>query len=439
VTSTVDSVDLKAYDALRFMEGLLAAKNYDQFIRAESSFYMRFIRSTETHQHHDAMFRLLEPLVSRYGDVVRGASGPAVDESNEDSVCYFLPSLDNDLAHIELLANILRAGGRERERKIYIAGFSDGGTTVGSRNISDLATNYRVTVVALKQTHQALVEFSRWFFKNKIGLLVHYSIPTLLPVWLSVFGPDRVAWYITKFELESFTLLRHGISGVGTIYQTIQRDKVSWRRAPAALPVNYLFNFKISRSTSVRAVSVNREKKLRNPKFLESVSDILLENVDVEFYWTGRERDLSIVSAFAAHGLSSRNRFLGWVNHVELLPKYDVFLDTFGLSGMVAASAFSSGMPVMFMRDSGSWLESFEEEIISELQHTDPTIDRRIAAILADSPEDYVAKASDLICRIRCGEFDGSWQREVGQSWFFNSLRAYERHDRALREILSAR
>ncbi len=432
VTSLVE----QARAALLFLKRLLDSQQYDQFIRAESAFYMKFIRAIETHEHHDVMFRMLEPLVIQYGERVRSQVSFKKDVSVGNSVCYFLPSLDNDLAHIELLSNILRSRSDNKSRRFFIAGFSENGTAIRSRNITQLARDYDISIIALKSSHQAVIDFSRWFLSNGVGLLVHYSIPTLLPVWLEVLGSHRVAWYITKFELESFRHLKNGISGVGTKYEIIRRERVSWYRAPAALPQSYLFNFVSTGRSDIQAITVNREEKIKNPDYLRTVTAILCENSGVSFSWTGRDHDKFIVDSFTASGLGSRNKFLGWVNHVELLPRYDIFLDTFGLSGIVAASAFTSGMPTLFMRDSGTWIESFEEEIVDECIGQEPDIASRISSVLADSPEDYRSKAAALIGVIRAGRFTGGWQREIGMKWFFDSNRAFQRHERAINDIL---
>jgi hypothetical protein len=426
----------QAQAALLFMKRLLDSQQHDQFIRAESAFYMKFIRAIETHEHHDTMFRMLEPLVIQYGERVRRQVGVEKGGSVGDSVCYFLPSLDNDLAHIELLSNILRSRSDNKSRRFFIAGFSESGTAIRSRNITQLAREHGISVIALKSSHQALIDFSRWFLSNGIGLLVHYSIPTMLPVWVEVLGPHRVAWYITKFELESFRNLKYGISGVGTKYEIIRRERVSWYRAPAALPQSYLFDFVSTGRGDIQTVTVNREEKIKNPDYLHAITTILHENPGVHFSWTGRDHDRFIVESFKASGLASRNKFLGWVNHVELLPRYDIFLDTFGLSGMVAASAFSSGMPTLFMRNSGTWLESFEEEIVDACIDQEPDIESRISSVLADSPEDYLSKATKLIDAVREGRFTGCWQKDIGMKWFFDSNRAFQRHERAINEIL---
>ncbi len=433
--SRVPSPSDEVERALGSMSALLDANRFDDFIAAEVSFYSRYIRTTETHDHHDRMFRRLEPLVSRYGRVLARGGPVAAEASRDSSVCYFLPSLDNDLAHIELLSTLLKAAGPNRPRTTYIAGFAMNPAAVGSRNIAVLARDHGVKVVLLALSHGALVSFCRWFLDNRIGLLVHYSIPTLLPCWLEVFGSDRVAWFISKFELECFSRLRHGISAAGTRYEVVFKDRVRWRRAPSSLPEHYFFQHALEHHREIRLISINREEKLRNPAFLGAVTEILRRNPVARFYWTGRHRDALVTNFFGKNNLEGRQEFVGWVNHREVLPVYDFFLDTFGLSGMVAASAFSSGMPIVLMRGSGSWVEAFESEVEQDAQAHGASFQEQFDSVLAQSPEDYVEKVQRLLARVTTGKFDGSWQREVGRRWFFNASRAFGRHERALADI----
>ena len=323
--------------------------------------------------------------------------------------------MDNDLAHIELLANTLKAGPTEVRKKYAIAGFSKRRNAIGSQRLTELAKNYDIPVITLDHSHAGILEFCRWFHRSEIALLIHYSIPTLLPTWLSVFGPSRVSWYITKFELSCFEHLRHGISGIGAEYQIIRTKNVSWHRAPAALPLSYDFNYQQDRKEPIRMISINREEKLRNPEFLGAISEVLSKSSAVEFHWTGRTKDEEIVMAFRCKGVESHTKFLGWVNHVHTLPKYSLFVDTFGLSGMVAAAAFAAGMPIVFMRGSGSWLESFESQIIREMNVIDESISQKLCSVLADSKDDYIYKVNRIIRQIRDGTFSGFWQQQIGR------------------------
>jgi glycosyltransferase involved in cell wall biosynthesis len=425
--------------ALHQMRELLEKKRYDEFIRAESNFYSQFIRVIEMRDHHEKMFRRIDPVVTQYGMTLRKLLGEHAKTERDGSVCYFLPSLDNDLAHIVQLATLLSSIGTERLKKTYIAGFTANKNVVQSRCIAVLAKHHGVTVIPLQHNHDSIVAFSRWFLNRGVGLFVQYSIPTLLSAWLELFGHERVAWFVTKFELNSFARLRHGLSGSGLSQLTTHaHGTVIWRRATAALPAASLLRFQPNPRGDIKMVSINREQKIKDPIFLSSICRALETTENTKFYWTGRSADPEIVAFFRERHLEDRQLFIGWVDPTSALKDYDIFLDTFSLSGVVAVTAFSSGMPSLFMRGSNSWLEAFEEEILRNEQSSSAPLANSFRGVIASSPDDYVTKIRQLVSSVRDGQFDGSWQRDIGSRWFFNHARAANQHEQALDHILHA-
>jgi hypothetical protein len=425
-------------NALSFLRSLLDSRRYDDFISASTQFYTRFIRVEETREHHEAIFKLLDPIVGAYGVQTREEYAAPFTPSNDSSVCYFLPSLDNDLAHIIQLAVLLRGHGQQRHRTIYIAGFASQLDTIGSRTLALLAREGVVRILTVKPNHQGLVSFCRWFNEAQVGLLIPYSIPTLVPFWLEMLGNHRVAWFITKFELDSFSKLRIGISGAGLKeFEIHQRGGVNWYRSTASLPPDTLFNYQPRLSKTIRLISINREQKINNPVFLDLVSNLLELNSTATFSWTGRERLKSVDDFFEHRGVARQTEFLGWVDPTTTLPNYDIFLDTPSLSGVVAVSAFSSGMPVLFMRGSNSWLEAFEAQISSDVLKTEVDEQETPDYFLAESPQDYLKRALEMMTRVGSGAYDGTWQRQVGQSYFYNSEYASAQHDKVLAHIAS--
>lgn len=427
------------YAALRLLTFLLEAGRYDEFIAAITWFYITFIRVKETREHHETMFRTIEPLVREYGALSRKKLNIFPAQSVDSAVCYFVPSLDNDLSHVVQLAALLRSANSRRRRKVYVAGFAEQIDRIGSREIARLARDGFVEIIVLKQSHLALIDFCRWFIETRVGLLIHYSIPTLVPFWIEVFGANRVAWYVTKFELSGFPTLRFGLSGANLDGSQVSRDGgVRWYRSVPSLAPDAIFNYRRSSSHELRLVSVNREQKINDPTFLNIVSELLNKNPSATFSWTGRERSKEIQNFFSDRGVAPRTRFIGWVEPTRVLGEYDIFLDTLSLSGVVAAAAFSSGMPVLFMRGSNSWVEAFENQIKSRWSGIELSHDQRLDTILANSSDDYLHKAQGLINSVHENQFDAVWQCRVGQELFCNSGFAGEQHDRVLSEMLDS-
>jgi hypothetical protein len=98
---------------------------------------------------------------------------------------------------------------------------------------------------------------------------------------------------------------------------------------------------------------------------------------------------------FSDHNLTSRVSYLGWVNPRDCINKFDFYLDT-PQSGLIAASAFAAGMPTITFRNSNSFVESFEDDIIKLLK--EKNIENNfINIILSLDYESYVTNTSNLI------------------------------------------
>lgn len=429
------SISLDAQASLEKMERLIMNCRFDEFLNEEMVFYSKYIKSVETADHHERLFGLLDPIVRRYGEHVYSELGGRSDvQGHENSVCYFLPGLDNDLAHIEVLASVLRACATQSRRQVYIAGFGVYRSKVGSKLIDQLAREFGVKVLILRRSHSAILEFCRWFLETRVGLLIPYSIPTLLSAWIEIFGPSRVVWYVSKFELNSFRDLKFAISG-GSTYEVLTVDGTTWRRVRSALPKDYKIKINHEPSSIIRIVSVNREEKIRDPIFLGVVARILLANPDTNFSWTGRRLDEFIDEYFLNRGLADRHKFVGWIDFRRELGKFDCLIDSFSLSGVVSASAFCAGMPALFMRGSRSWIEAYETELNEYLNENKPSLAKVSESVLAGSPEDFFQKLQSTIDKIRDGTFDGSWQTAAGDSCLFDPKMSGAQHLRALDEI----
>ena len=97
--------------------------------------------------------------------------------------------------------------------------------------------------------------------------------------------------------------------------------------------------------------SLCRSEKMHDAAFLNTVSQLLLDNDNVIYLWAGREQDPAIQQHFTDAGVSQKTRYIGWVNTSLFASVFDIFLDSFPAgSGITAIQAMQAGKPVVTHR-----------------------------------------------------------------------------------------
>ena len=418
---------------LRLMEDALRSRDYDKFIQYEIIHYSEYIKKTEEKKHHEECFTNVEKMSERYGNVIKQEAAKYDGEAS-NAICYFLPSIDNDLAHIELLSRIL-AQHKPSDFRILVAGYSSKTDGCLSKFLTALEKSGKIDLVPLKQTHSSVVSFITWLNRNKIAHLIVMSVPTLIPAFIVALGSDRVTWFTSKFELECFPTLKNRISCHGHEYQVQKIGKCTWHRMPAALdPANIpeLRKRKII-DGSCRLISINREEKIKNPEFLKSVASILQKNTKATFFWTGKTEDTTIKSFLDNQGVGDRCYYIGWVDPMKALHDFDIFLDTPSLSGSVAAMAFAAGIPLVTFTNSHSWVEFYEpkfhQNIESKKSSTYPL------PLIANSFDEYIEITTSLINDSNLSEVVSEYQKLAGKTHFFDKKTLYQSHLKYIQKI----
>lgn len=423
-------------DPLDFVRAKLAealdAGQYDAFIQIENAFYSRVVKRSEQIDHYERCYSAIDPEVVRFGEAI-GRALPPLQAPAGERICYLLPSLDSDLAHVEFLFNILKTHPAGGAPEIHVAGCCARSGAVGSRLLMRLHQEGRIRLVPIQPGARGMVEFAKFFIRERFALLIVFSIPTMLSAWVRALGADRVAWATTKFELSSFAGLRHRLSFAGPRCETLTIRGRTWRRSVAALCPADVPAFSATDRTRTRLLSVNREEKMLTPQFLGAVADVLAAEPATRFSWTGRERNPQIADFFARRGLGARTEFIGWVDPAKAVAAHDIFVDTYGLSGMVATYAFCAGMPVQFFRASKSWLEIHEERIAQASSPRSPFLDQA----LSGSPAAYRASVLELVRSARLYAERSAWQSRVGIDYLLDERAMYDGHVAAIRGILA--
>jgi glycosyltransferase involved in cell wall biosynthesis len=94
--------------------------------------------------------------------------------------------------------------------------------------------------------------------------------------------------------------------------------------------------------------SLSRTEKMHNTEFLDTVSQILLNNDNVVYLWAGRDQDPKIQQHFIDSGVDNKAEFIGWVHTSTYAQAIDIFLDTFPAGcGVTAIQAMEAGKPIV--------------------------------------------------------------------------------------------
>lgn len=419
-----NDVSVVIKSSCREMRHALQRREYDRFLALESAFYNQVVKVTETADHYELCYSELDPIGRAYGDVLRGTTTKVSRASQVFRVCYLLPNIDNDLAHIEFLYHVLKHHPPQSNLKITVAGYAQDASPCASRFLNRLSSEGRISLAKIPDSHIGRIQFARFFLDKCFSQLVVFSIPLQLGAWVRALGPELVTWVTTKFELSAFEELRNRVSFSGVSGQPGTGGPVSakgWLRSSAAISRESVISYHRSRRRGNKLVTINRSEKIRTHEFLTAVSSILISEPSATFAWTGRSRDPIVQRFFEDAGVAPRCEFIGWVDPAGTLGKYDIFLDTFGLSGVVATQAFCSGIPTVFFRNSRTWIELHEDKL-----KTYPSLP--IRRILADTITDYEISALELIRDPVIYSERSDTQRRFADQFFYDEVGMYRSH-----------
>lgn len=417
----------------KHMMAALAADNFNEFLALENHYYNKQVKVIEDASHYESMFSQIEESGFAYGKILKSLV-TVTEKINTNRICYFLPSLDSDLAHIELLHAILNES-EKLNFEIFVAGFAQNKNCINSKLLTQLSDTGKIKILKLEYSHSGIVKFIQWFNTAGISQLIITSIPILLNTFTEVFGTEKVTWFSMKFELNCFSKLKNRISFCGKDPYTNHSKNVSWLRNPPAI-VGKNLDWEINSNVQkpIKLISINREEKIRNQIFLDAVNKILTANQDAHFYWTGRNRDQTIENFFRKNNIHNRTHYLGWVDPEKIISEFDVFLDTPNLSGSIAAKAFASGMPVATFKNSQSWLDFYSEEFDNEIKKIGEP--NGVKIILFNDVQQYVEHVSKLIQFRAYYLFASKIGWYLGEKYFKNVRLMSESHFGNIQKIL---
>jgi glycosyltransferase involved in cell wall biosynthesis len=329
----------------------------------EQLVYNNYIKIEERFEHHKETFAALEPIFKQLAINDNRNRPPLPAASVRPRVAFILHN-GAKLAHTDLLITLLR-GIRKLENppidpaiclltgahKEQLAPICD------ELAIPLLVDNVETNgdIVARFDRCRALLQ------QHQVSAVVFVSVTLHLCylAWAPI-APVQI-WLKMKFALPNF----EGLDGRVIYSSMFQRndhvivDGAVWRSGPMGItppPIASDEAVRAVRATySYRKIigTVAREEKIREPAFLEAAIRILQRHKDVGFLWTGRVRLPEIEAAFQTAGVADRCHFVGWVDPAIYCRVFDIFLETFPLTGLMAAWAMHLGIPVISVSDYG--------------------------------------------------------------------------------------
>jgi hypothetical protein len=161
---------------------------------------------------------------------------------------------------------------------------------------------------------------------------------------------------------------------------------------------------------SILLATFGRESIIRDPPFLKALVEILKNNPQCGYLWTGKQQqpDLFIQKYFEDNGVDKHTHYIGWVNINVYSTVIDVFLDPFTfLAGHTLLSSMACGKASITYQSPSNVNQSISHHNgIVELSKnkTDPCYKKALKIVnessmlfIAYSYDEYISKANILI------------------------------------------
>ncbi len=254
--------------------------------------------------------------------------------------------------------------------------------------------------------------------------VVFVSLPQFLAYFMRrPLAPIQI-WWSMKFALPNFATLQGRVFYRSLFEREIEIAGRIWRGGPLAFtppaPPDARAVEAIRARYPGKAIlgTIAREEKIANKAYLDAVVEILLRHPNTVFLWTGRTQPRQIIEAFQNAGVDDRCHFIGWVDPVPYIVAFDLFLETYPLTGLMSGWAMSLGKPIISVGSLG-FLGTYLEPVLNgaiaaaandlaRLEAIFQPVRDVLPGIWASHPRDMPAFADELLAdptlRARLGD-----------------------------------
>lgn len=398
--------------ATPYMHSVARAGSAEAILAAEVAVYENYIKSIETPEHHTETFAVIEDAYASLA-AEPAPPAPAARTDHPPRVAFLIPH-GQMLAHTEVLVSFL-TGLRQLEAApiepivlLYAA--------VEGRDLGQKLDALGVKWEALGPTPGGIEARYRRLRERCTALQVDAAVVVSLPLHLAYFCRRPVApvqvWWSMKFALPNFA-----VDG-RVFYRSLLDRKIeiagrTWRGGPLAFtppprPAPDAVAAIRARYPGMKILgTIAREEKIANAEYLEAVVAVLRRHPDVCFLWTGRNPLAEVQAAFERGGVAERCHFIGWVDPAPHIAAFDLFLETYPLTGLMCGWAMAFGKPVVSVGPLG-FLGTYLQPLFDGTVAADPDaiagvrrlfepVAGRLPGIWADRPGDIPAFVDALL------------------------------------------
>ena len=376
----------------------LENKNFKEFFKLEDWGIAKLVKIFDNQNHYNKCLKIFDNILD--DAFKKNIFKSVTPKKYNNKIAFYIINLSNILAHVEVFLNFLENIDQDKFSKCHVDIFTITPLEKVNEKIKNLCKVLNINIFCFNKTdkyasYQSMINF---YVENSYKNLIFLSTVNGMS-FLSKSLPHNVSWLPLKHLSDAYKSLKH----IYSLYEEKKLDlseniKIFYHKIYIDLKVQLInCNFK---DKNIKFYTINREEKIKDGIFLNSVKEILKKFPESTFSWTGKKEDTYITNFFNKHNLSQRVFFIGWVDIDRLgFHHGDIFLDTEKLSGVVAIKCFASGIPTVFFNKSTFWLNLYKKDIKKEIMNnlTEQEIINDWYKSLEDSENSYLNIVTKLV------------------------------------------
>lgn len=399
--------------ALPWMRVAAQAGQVDMMLAIESFAYEAYFKTVETPEHHTETLRAIEEAYAPLAAEPWAEARPA--ETACPKLVFVIPN-GTILAHTEVLLSFLAGLGKLEtpilRPAVIIYGAVHGGDL--GRRLTQMGVPWEA--VGSPRAHAYEERYAR--VRERVAAMQADGVVIVsLPLHLAYFchrplGPAQV-WWSMKFALPNFEELDGRVFYRSLFDRKLEIEGRLWRGGPLAITPPARPDPAVVQAIRARFPgktilgTIAREEKIANPDYLAAVADILRRRPETCFLWTGRVQLPEIQAVFDRAGVADRCHFIGWVDPAPYILAFDLFIETYPLTGIMCAWAMAFGKPIVSVGSLGfvgTYLEPILDgsiqvaaEDLASVEAVFAPVRSRLPGLWAAHPDQIAAFADALL------------------------------------------
>jgi glycosyltransferase involved in cell wall biosynthesis len=360
----------------------------DAMLVIESYLYDAYLKTVETPAHHTETLRVIE---AAFAGIAAEPRPPRPAPPHDRPRLAFMIFNGGVLAHTEVLLSFLSGLGKLEappiEPLVFIYGAAEGGE-LGHR-LDGLGVPWQ----AMGRTDPRGYETHYRRVRERLAEAgVDGAVFVSLPLHLAYFCRRPLApvqiWWSMKFPLPNFAELDGRVFYRSLLDRKVVIEGRTWRGGPLAVtppprPAPQAVQAIRARFPGKTILgTIAREEKIAEPTFLAAVAEVLQRHPDACFLWTGRTQLPEVQTVFDRARVADRCHFVGWVDPAPYIMAFDLFLETYPLTGIMCAWAMAFGQPLVSVGPLG-FLGTYLEPILTGAVAAEPEDLERIETVFA--------------------------------------------------------